>query len=282
MTGIRRTLGQRLPLGNGVDANKVTLAICWIACANNSKPSSPSWRIFVWILTIIWPREIFGWSRSSKKSPAASGAKLSLTPLHAFAAICPRCANKVCLCCRLCKPPFVVIPSFLHSSGPEQLHRKYDSDRSVRFTRKSRRLSTHNYEWSGMYFITIRVREREPLLERPELRAIVERTWYALPDRYPGLALDEFVIMPDHVHFIVRLEGNVEKPVTLGRVVGAFKSIVTVEWLRYIDAHGLNCMGRFWQENFFDKVVRDVDQLEAYRKYIRENPARWAAKRKTP
>jgi len=133
-----------------------------------------------------------------------------------------------------------------------------------------------------MYFITIRVREREPLLERPELRAIVERTWYALPDRYPGLALDEFVIMPDHVHFIVRLEGNVEKPVTLGRVVGAFKSIVTVEWLRYIDAHGLNCMGRFWQENFFDKVVRDVDQLEAYRKYIRENPARWAAKRKTP
>src|SRR6266568_8509553 len=122
MTGIRRTLGQRLPLGNGVDANKVTLAICWIACANNSKPSSPSWRIFGWILTIIWPREIFAWSRSSKKSPAASGARLSLKPLLAFAVICLRCANKVCLCCRLCKPPFVVIPSFLHSSGPEQLH----------------------------------------------------------------------------------------------------------------------------------------------------------------
>jgi len=71
----------------------------------------------------------------------------------------------------------------------------------------------------------------EPLLERAELRAILERTWYALPDRYPGLTLDEFVIMPDHVHFIVRLEGNVEKPVTLGQVVGAFKSIVTVERL---------------------------------------------------
>src|SRR5437879_11691702 len=83
---------------------------------------------------------------------------------------------------------------------------KYDSARSVRFTRKSRRLSMHNYEWSGMYFITIRVREMEPLLERPELRAIVERTWRTLPDRYPGLDFDEYVIMPDHVHFILRLE----------------------------------------------------------------------------
>ena len=159
-------------------------------------------------------------------------------------------------------------------------HGKYNFDRSSRFTGKSRRLSTHNYAWSGTYFITIRVREMEPLLEKPELRAILERTWYALPDRYPGLTLDEFVIMPDHVHFIVRLEGNVEKPTTLGQVVGAFKSIVTVDWLHYIEANALNCMGRFWQERFFDKIIRDADQLEAYRKYIRENPARWAAKRK--
>jgi len=50
----------------------------------------------------------------------ASGAWLVLKPLAAFAAMCPHCANQACLC-RLYKPLCVVIPSFLHSSGPGQL-----------------------------------------------------------------------------------------------------------------------------------------------------------------
>ena len=103
------------------DANKAPPAICLIGCANTSRQSWPSWRIFGWILIAIWPREIFAWSKCNKRSPAASGARLSPKPLAAFAAICPRCANKAYLCCRLCKPLFVVIPSFLHSSGPRQL-----------------------------------------------------------------------------------------------------------------------------------------------------------------
>src|SRR5256714_6635744 len=121
MRGIRRTRGLRLLLANGDDANKVRRAICSIACANSRKPSSPSWRICGWILTIIWPREICAWSRCNKKSPAASAAWLELKLLRAFVAICPPCANKVCLCCRLCKLLFVVILSVLHSNGPRQL-----------------------------------------------------------------------------------------------------------------------------------------------------------------
>src|SRR6266568_7708097 len=63
----------------------------------------------------------------------------------------------------------------------------YDSDRSTRFTRRSLRLKTHNYAWTGTYFVTIRAREHEPLFEIPELRTILADTWHALPQRFPGL-----------------------------------------------------------------------------------------------
>jgi hypothetical protein len=91
------------------------------------KPQTPAGhpglasRIWVWMLTTIWPREIFGWSKCNKRSPGASAVLLEPKPLLAFAAICPPCANKASPCCRLRKPLFVVIPSFLHSRGPRQV-----------------------------------------------------------------------------------------------------------------------------------------------------------------
>ena len=107
-------------------------------------------------------------------------------------------------------------------------YKKYDSDRSIRYTRKSLHLPTHNYAWTGNYFVTMCAKERGSLFETPELRTILIETWHDLPNRFPGLTLDEFVVMPDHVHFIIHLEGNVEKPATLGQVLGAYKSITTV------------------------------------------------------
>src|SRR5712692_1750517 len=156
-------------------------------------------------------------------------------------------------------------------------YKKYDPGRSIRYTRKSLRLATHNYGWSGTYFVTIRVKEPDPLFETPELRSILTRVWLALPERYPGLTLDEFVIMPDHIHFIMRLEGNVEKPTTLGAVIRAYKSITTVDWLHHIEATGLNCMGRFWQDNYYERIIRDERDLEQTREYIRNNPAKLKA-----
>ena len=88
----------------------------------------------------------------------------------------------------------------------------YDSDRSTRFTRRSLRLKTHNYAWTGTYFVTIRAKEHEPLFEIPELRTILVDTWHALPQRFPGLTLDEFVVMPDHVHFIIIWKATSRRP----------------------------------------------------------------------
>src|SRR6266480_4393269 len=90
--------------------------------------------------------------------------------------------------------------------------KKYNSDLSIRYKRQSLRMPKHNYGWTGTYFVTIRAVQREPIFETPELCTILIETWKSLPERFVGATLDEFVIMPDHIHFIIELEGNVEKP----------------------------------------------------------------------
>lgn len=134
------------------------------------------------------------------------------------------------------------------------------------------RLPSHDYASSQIYFVTICAERREPLFEIPELRSILEETWQALPERFPGVTLDEFVIMPDHVHGILWLDGAREDPPTLGKVVGAYKSLTTVAWLRHIEATGIASYGRFWQRNYYERFIRDNQELEQTRQYIRNNP----------
>ena len=152
------------------------------------------------------------------------------------------------------------------------MKKKYDSDFAFRYHRKSIRLKSHNYGWSGTYFVTICANQDEPIFEIPELRTILQETWELLPKRFIGASLDEFVIMPDHVHLIISLEGNVEKPATLGAVMGAYKSLTTVAWLKHIKASGLECQGIIWQVRFYDRRIRDAEELEQTRQYIRDNP----------
>ncbi len=152
------------------------------------------------------------------------------------------------------------------------MKKKYDSDFAFRYNRKSLRLKTHNYGWTGTYFVTICANRDEPIFETPELRTILTETWESLPKRFMGATLDEFVIMPDHVHLIISLEGNVEKPTTLGAVMGAYKSLTTVAWIKHIKATGLECPGIIWQVRFYDRRIRDAQELEQTRQYIRDNP----------
>ncbi len=92
-------------------------------------------------------------------------------------------------------------------------------------------------------------------LENPTIRTIMEETWNALPQRFPGIALDEFVMMPDHIHFILWLHPGETSHPTLGDVVGS-------------------CMDQFWQRDFYDHVIRDETDLEQKRTYIRDNPSK--------
>lgn len=90
------------------------------------------------------------------------------------------------------------------------------------------------------YFVTIRAKQPEPVFDTPELRAILEEPWHALPQRFPGITLDEFVVMPDHVHFILWLDGTKDNAPALGSVVGTYKSLTTVAWLNHVKAKNMS------------------------------------------
>ena len=83
---------------------------------------------------------------------------------------------------------------------------KYASDRH---RRQSVRLKGYNYASAGAYFVTICTQGRECLLEDPVVNGIITDVWQSLPARFPMLAPDEFIIMPNHVHMIVWLQPSV-------------------------------------------------------------------------
>ncbi len=144
----------------------------------------------------------------------------------------------------------------------------------ARYRRRTVRLPKHDYTWTGAYFVTIRSEQHEPVFNIPELRVLLVDTWQALPKRFPGIILDEFVVMPDHVHFILWLDGTRENAPSLGSIVGAYKSITTVQWLNYLKAKDTTWPGHLWQRDYYERVIRDTPELEQKREYIRNNPIR--------
>ncbi len=72
--------------------------------------------------------------------------------------------------------------------------------------RRTIRLKGYDYARPGAYFITICTHRRQMLMAREAIARIARETWDELPSRFPAIALDEFVIMPNHVHFILWLQ----------------------------------------------------------------------------
>ena len=120
---------------------------------------------------------------------------------------------------------------------------------------------------------------------------IVDRNWRMLPERFPTVSLDEYVIMPNHFHGIVVInewdrsrERDAGKRVgarptptgpTLGMIVGAFKSRSVKDVLAHIKENRLDMIGKIWQRNYFERVIRNERELYNIRAYIRNNPVNW-------
>ena len=178
-----------------------------------------------------------------------------------------------------------------------------------RRNRKLIRLQGFDYSQPGLYFVTIVVKERQTLLgeivgeemEPNNLGRMVANTWEWLGDQYPHVELDEYVVMPNHIHGIIvirnsgngaiashrrgasrsaptkpQVQDNKRKP--LGRLVGAFKTVST----KNVNLH-LGTTGRtLWQRNYYEHVIRSEESLMKIRQYIRDNPAKWAFDRENP
>jgi putative transposase len=206
--------------------------------------------------------------------------------------------------------------------------------------RKSIRLEDYDYSNAGAYFVTICTQTRNTDwfgqitrdgMQLNDVGKMILKTWNQIPQFYPRIQTDTFIIMPDHIHGIIiikprqklvgvdprvhpapansigdiaqangigdiaqangigdiaqangesgQTQGSVPTDVgnlSLSEVVQRFKTLTTNHYIRGVRELGwLPFEKRFWQHNYWERVVRDVCELEKTRAYIEGNPVRW-------
>ncbi len=161
-----------------------------------------------------------------------------------------------------------------------------------RYRIPSTRLKGWDYSRAGAYSVTVCTRGRvrwfgEVVEDRVDLSLVgkvVAEEWKKIPESFDRVTLDEWIIMPDHLHSILFFQGSPEAgprasvhlaPQSLGAVVSQFKSRASkrIWW-------NLGHRDFAWQERFHDAIVRDSSALDNLRAYIRDNPRRWTSKGK--
>jgi putative transposase len=212
-------------------------------------------------------------------------------------------------------------------------------DRPVAPTRHSIRLPGYDYSQAGAYFITICTHDRACLfgqivraglapaqMQLNEYGQIAHDQWHQIPERFENIELDQFVVMPNHVHGIIIINESVgagftpapfmgtpaldDKTVntgvgasptptlipsgqpptgqpptgqpqglplhggTVGDIVGAYKSLVANECLKIYKSKN-EFMGKLWQRNYYEHIIRDEKSYNQIDAYIVNNPAQW-------
>jgi putative transposase len=156
----------------------------------------------------------------------------------------------------------------------------------------SLRLRSHDYGSTGAYFVTICAHRRECVLGdiRDGIVActavgdIVRDEWFntAIVRPYLRLNADAFVAMPNHIHGIIHIVGAQRRcaptspvhnvpPCSLAAIVRAFKSAAATR----VNALRGTPRAPLWQRNYHDRVIRDEDEPNRIRTYIKDNPLSW-------
>nr|BAL59102.1 hypothetical conserved protein [Candidatus Acetothermum autotrophicum] len=174
-----------------------------------------------------------------------------------------------------------------------------------RHHRRSIRLRGYDYTQPGAYFVTICTQDRMCLfgeVVHGEMRftdagRMVHDVWNDLPNHYPGVTIDAFVVMPNHIHGIVVLVGagpracpewvgqpqGVAPTMSLSDVIHRFKTMTTKRYADGVKQLGWPPFrGRLWQRNYYEHIIRDEESLHRIREYIRTNPLRWHVDRENP
>ena len=114
-----------------------------------------------------------------------------------------------------------------------------------------------------------------------ELGKAIQESLQSLDERYPGTEVIEFIEMPNHVHVILRLARRRDNHKhQLGYVIGRFKGWISKIYRDMLaQGQAVDVGPTPWQRDYWDKLVTTDEQLEAYRRYIRQNPAKWTRDR---
>ena len=160
--------------------------------------------------------------------------------------------------------------------------------------RKYVRLKSHNYDVPGAYFITVCTQDREqtlsavgaihesPAITLKEYGAILEDVIRDIPEHF-GVIVDKYVIMPDHVHFILVItRENAERAIResplrnrsiISNAVGYVKMMSSKRIHSKCNNHDV-----IWQRSYYEHIIRDKNDYEKIVEYIHNNPLKWQHK----
>ena len=160
-----------------------------------------------------------------------------------------------------------------------------------KYHRRSIRLQGFDYSQAGYYFVTICTKEKThyfgKITHGKMLQSIVGGFVYRcllnIPKHYPNVPLDEYVIMPNHIHVIIVIKQvgvqNFEPlqnryrhiiQYSLGSIIRGFKIGVT-------KLCKTNNISFYWQRNYYEHIIRDEKEYNTIRQYIQNNPLNWDA-----
>jgi len=184
--------------------------------------------------------------------------------------------------------------------------------------RKYMRLRGRDYSSPGCYFVTICVKNKECFLADMvngkvapnEYGKIVESRWKWLKNQYAYVEVDAFVVLPNHVHGLIKIKKEsavinhdipsqgfvvtgrdlslptisalttlapaIAKNKSLSDIIGAFKMTSSK------DIHLAGFPNFFWQRSFFEKIVRSEMEANKIRQYIINNPENWGCDDENP
>lgn len=154
--------------------------------------------------------------------------------------------------------------------------------------RKNIRLKDYDYSQSGYYFVTICTHERlnllsnivgggfhaAPQIELTEIGKEIVKSVEYLDNHIPNVGINNYVVMPNHVHLIITLdqlqEGGHGSP-PLHKIVGQFKSYTNKIYNELNKAKNLI----LWQRNYYDHIIRNDREYHEIYEYIENNPIKW-------
>ena len=187
--------------------------------------------------------------------------------------------------------------------------------------RRSIRLRGYDYSQAGGYFVTICTQNQEHLFGAivggemilNDAGNMIQIVWDEIPSHYGGIDIDEFVIMPNHVHGIFVITGTIVRGIVgatprgcpdttprgcpvangqaqgpaptrgtlgVGDIVHRFKTMTTKRYVDGVKQWGWKPFpGRLWQRNYWEHIVHNERELNRIRGYIHNNPAKWETDR---
>ncbi|MEE0929181.1 MAG: transposase [Acutalibacteraceae bacterium] len=159
--------------------------------------------------------------------------------------------------------------------------------------RKDLRMKEYDYSENGHYFVTVCTAERKETLSSimvgeglapPEVKLtslgkIAEEQIGALNERYGNVTVENYVIMPDHIHLLLFIDGfdagGASPSPTLSDIICSFKSLTARLYKK------LHTADKIWQRSFYDHVIRNEKDYHKHFNYIEDNPVSWILNKHT-